>query len=117
MSRFFIDHHCNGHIARDCEGVEFDSVEQAGSYALAAAPQMFKDLIPGEKRECAFAVRDESQGWRLHIDLTLCLEERDPATDALDTGLLGELPGPSRRLVSYGRARTSISSIPSLDVQ
>ena len=76
MSRFFIDHHCNGHTARDREGVELDSIEQAGSYALAAAPQLFKDLIPGERRECALAVTDESQGWRLNINLTLCLEVR-----------------------------------------
>jgi len=88
MPRFFIDHHCNGHEAQDGEGVELDSLEQAGAYALAAAPQIFKDLIPGEKHECAFAVRDEARGWRLNIDLTLCLEARDPSPDVLDTGEL-----------------------------
>jgi len=31
---------------------------------------------------------DESQGWLLKIGLTLCLDERDSAPDALDTGLL-----------------------------
>src|SRR5829696_4041119 len=41
--------------------------------------------------QCALSVRDESQGWRLKIDLSLCLEKRDPASDALDTGALGEL--------------------------
>jgi hypothetical protein len=65
MPRFLIDYHCNGHTAQDCEGVELDSVEQAGAHALATAPQMFNDLMPGERRECAFSVRDESQGWRL----------------------------------------------------
>jgi len=80
----------HGHTAQDCEGVELDSVEQAGAHALAAAPQMFNDLMPGERRECGFSVRDESQGWRLKIDLSLCLEKRDPASDALDTGALGE---------------------------
>jgi hypothetical protein len=76
---------------KGCEGVELGSVEQAGAHALAAAPQMFNDLLPGERRECALSVRDESQGWRLKIDLSLCLEKRDPASDALDTGALGEL--------------------------
>ena len=90
MPRFLIDSHCNGHTAQDCEGVELDSVEHAGAHALAAAPQMFNDLMPGERRECGFSVRDESQGWRLKIDLSLCLEKRDPASDALDTGALGE---------------------------
>jgi hypothetical protein len=75
MPRFLIDYHCNGHTAQDCEGVEFGSVEQAGAHALAAAPQMFNDLLPGERRECALSVRDESQGWRLKIDLSLCLGE------------------------------------------
>jgi len=46
MPRFLIDSHCNGHTAQDCEGVELDSVEHAGAHALAAAPQMFNDLIP-----------------------------------------------------------------------
>ena len=87
MPRFFIDHHCNGHTTSVTNGVELDSVEQAGAYAVATAPQVFKDLVPGERRECAFEVRDE-EGWRLTIDLTLCLEERDAAPDALDTGLL-----------------------------
>jgi hypothetical protein len=59
-------------------GVELDSVEQAGAHALAAAPQMLNDLMPGE-------------GWRLKIDLSLCLEKRDSASEALDTGALGEL--------------------------
>ena len=78
MPRFLIDYHCNGHTAQDCEGVELDSVEQAGAHALAAAPQMLNDLMPGE-------------GWRLKIDLSLCLEKRDSASEALDTGALGEL--------------------------
>ena len=91
MPRFLIDYHCNGHTAQDCEGVELGSVEQAGAHALATVPQMFNDLLPGERRDCALSVRDESQGWRLKIDLSLCLEKRDPASDAIDTGALGEL--------------------------
>src|SRR5215203_3096454 len=46
MPRFLIDYHCNGHTTQDCEGVELDSVEQAGAHALAAAPQVFNDLTP-----------------------------------------------------------------------
>jgi hypothetical protein len=92
MPRFIIDYQCNGHVARNSEGVELDSVEQAGAYALATNPQLFNGLILGEQRECAFEVRDESHGWRLKIDLTLCLDERAPAPDPLDTGLLAELP-------------------------
>ena len=88
MPRFYIDHHCNRHTARDLNGVELDNVEQAAAYAIASAPQVFTDLVLGEQRECAFEVRDDTQGWRLKIDLTLCLEERDPVPDPLDTGLL-----------------------------
>jgi len=88
MPRFYIDRHFNGHTARDLDGVELDSVEQAGAYAIGAAPQVFNGLVPGEERQCAFEVRDESQGWLLKIGLTLCLDERDSAPDALDTGLL-----------------------------
>jgi len=88
MPRFFIDHHCNSHAARDLSGVELASLEQAGAHALSAAPQVFANLIPGERRECALEVRDGSQGWLLKIDLAVCLEERDPAPDPLDTGLL-----------------------------
>lgn len=61
MPRFLIDYHCNGHTAQ-CEGVELGSVEQAGAHALAAAPQMFNDLMSGERRECALSVRDGSLG-------------------------------------------------------
>jgi hypothetical protein len=88
MPRFFIDHHCNGHTARDLDGVELDSVDQAGAYAVGSAAQVFRALVPGERRECAFEVRDDAEGWLLKIDLTLCLEQQDRAPDPLDTGLL-----------------------------
>jgi hypothetical protein len=95
MPRFVIIYHCNGHTAQNSDGVELDSVEQAGAYALATNPQVFDGLILGERRECAFEVQDESHGWRMKIDLTLWLEERDPAPDALDTGLLAGLAEPA----------------------
>jgi len=45
MPRFYIDYHCNGHTDCDLSGVEFDNVEQAGAYAIAAARQVFTDLV------------------------------------------------------------------------
>jgi hypothetical protein len=88
MQRFFIDHHCNGHTARDLDGVELDSVEEAGAYAVGSSAQVFRALVPGERRKCAFEVRDDAEGWLLKIDLTLCLEQQDRQPDPLDTGLL-----------------------------
>ena len=86
MPCFQIERQCNGHTEQDRRNiVELADFAQAGAYALASAP-VFHDLVPGERRECAFAVRD-SEGWLLNMELVLCLEAPERA-DGLDTGVL-----------------------------
>ena len=87
MPRFQIERQCNGHTDLHQGGaVELVDLAHAGAHAVAAAPE-FHDLVPGERRECAFEVRDSLEGWRLKIELVLCLEPPERA-DGLDTGLL-----------------------------
>jgi hypothetical protein len=87
MPLYYIEYECNGHTERSFKGVDHADFAEAAAYALSAAP-LFQDLIPGERRECAFDVRDASEGWRLKIALAVCLDSPEPVTDDIDGGLL-----------------------------
>jgi hypothetical protein len=87
MPLYYIEYECNGHTEQSSNGVELADFAEAAAYALSAAP-LFHDLIPGERRGCAFDVRNPSDGWRLKIALEVCLESPEPVTDDIDGGLL-----------------------------
>jgi hypothetical protein len=87
MPLYDIEYECNGHTERSFKRVDLADFAEAAAYALSAAP-LLQDLIPGERRECAFEVRDASEGWRLKIGLEVCLDSPEPATDDIDGGLL-----------------------------
>jgi len=84
MPLYYIEHACNGHTDQHRPGVELADFAEA-----SATARLFRDLVPGERRECAFEVRDASDGWRLKMNLSLCLDSPEPATDDFDGGLLG----------------------------
>jgi len=71
MPLYYIEHGCNGHTEQSPESVELAGFVEVSAYAVFSA-WLFYDLIPGERRECAFVVRDASEGWRLKINLSLC---------------------------------------------
>jgi hypothetical protein len=87
MPLYYIRHACDGQARQSSQAVELPDLTEASAYALSAAP-LFRDLIPGERRQCAFEVRDPSEGWRLKMELALCLEASEPASDDVDGGLL-----------------------------
>ena len=91
MPFYYIDHECNGHTEQS-PGIELADFAAAGAYALSAA-RLFHDLVPGERRECAFEVREPSGGWRLKIELALWLDAAEPATSDVDGGFLGDPHG------------------------
>jgi hypothetical protein len=87
MPLYDIEYECNGHIEQRSKGVDLADFAEAAAYAVSAAP-LFRDLIPGERRECAFDVRNSSDGWSLKIALAVCLDSAQPVTDYIDGGLL-----------------------------
>jgi hypothetical protein len=91
MPFYYIDRECNGHTEQS-SGVELADFAAAGAYALSAA-RLFHDLLPGERRECAFEVRELSGGWRLKLELGLCLDVAEPATSDVDGGCIGDPDG------------------------
>ena len=66
MPIYHIEHECNGHTEQSPHGVELASLAEVTAYAIATA-RLFQDLIPGERRDCAFKVRGTSEGSRLNI--------------------------------------------------
>jgi hypothetical protein len=87
MPLYYMQHECDGHARQSSRAVELPDLVEASAYALSAVP-LFRDLIPGERRQCALEVQDPSEGWRLKIELVLCLEASEPATNDIDGGLL-----------------------------
>lgn len=87
MPVYDIRNECNGRTEQSHEGVELADFAAAGAYALSSA-RPFRDLaVPGERRKCAFEVRDASEGLRLRMELSVSLDSAEPATDDLDGGL------------------------------
>ena len=87
MPLYYIEYECNEHSEQSSNGVDLANFAEAAAYAVSAAP-LFHDLIPGERRGCAFDVRDASEGWRLKIALEVCLDSPEPVNDDIDGGLL-----------------------------
>ena len=87
MPLYYIEHACNGHTDQHHHGVELADFAEASAYAVSTA-RLFHDLVPGERRECGFEVRDASDGCRLKMELSLCLDPPRIGDDDVDSGLL-----------------------------
>ena len=62
MPRFYFDHRDGDEFARDEDGLEFDTLEQARDEATAALGDMAKDALPGLlRREMAVEVSDHER--------------------------------------------------------
>jgi hypothetical protein len=78
MPRFFFDTYDGDRFLPDDIGLEFGSLEAAKLEAQKALPEMAKETLPdGNHRSFVVSVRDETGTVRIHMSLSLVVEEGD----------------------------------------
>ena len=75
MARYFFDVHDGQHFTADKEGLEFESIEAAREEAIAALPELARDVLRhgGRENQMTFEVTAKDQAGHQVLRATLSL--------------------------------------------